>query len=117
MADTAPHPALATAEEMDLFAHGAEVVADPGFYFELGPEHTPGAEWCALNLRVPGHRGRVRICATMVERPSAAAAPPPLPPPPVIAVAELVPLPVEGVLPPPPVLPPMPPVVMRADDE
>ena len=70
MADTAPHPALATAEEMDLFAHGAEVVADPGFYFELGPEHTPGAEWCALNLRVPGHSGRVRVCATMVPRPS-----------------------------------------------
>ena len=44
------------------------MVANPNFFYELGPEHTPGAEWCAINLRCPGHRGRVRVCATMVER-------------------------------------------------
>ena len=66
----APHPALQTAEEMDLFAARAVMWAGPGYGFELGPEHTPGAEWCALNLRVPGHSGRVRVCATMVPRPS-----------------------------------------------
>ena len=44
--------------------------ADWDGYFELGPEHTPGAPWYALQLKVPGHKGRVRVCATMVRRAS-----------------------------------------------
>ena len=68
---------------LDMMARPAEIVsgeADWDGHFELGPEHMPGAPWYALQLKVPGHKGRVRVCATLVgERRSAppAAAPPP----------------------------------------
>ena len=71
---------------LDYFHRGAEVVAcdardssqpirDADWLFELGPQHTPGAQWVVLQLRCPGHLGRVQICATRVPRASASGLP------------------------------------------